>query len=98
MNPIYEKIYGFTSQGKGTQYFLYSATRPTMYQKITIQTPLDSQEGWSNAAKLCALALAAMGASKSEFDVLFDKRLASRHSSDVGALLLIVESSCKRIH
>ena len=51
--------------------------------KITVQTPLDNREGWNNAGKLCALAVAAMGASKSEFNVLFDKRLASRHSSDV---------------
>lgn len=51
--------------------------------KITVQTPLDNQEGQINAAKLCALAVAAIGASKSEFDVLFDKRRASRHSSDV---------------
>ena len=51
--------------------------------KITIQTPLNTKEGWNNATRLCALAVAAIGASKSEFEVLFNKRLANRHSSDV---------------
>ena len=51
--------------------------------KITIQTPLNTKEGWHNATRLCALAVAAIGASKSEFEVLLNKRLASRHSSDV---------------
>lgn len=52
--------------------------------KITIQTPLNTNKGWNNSIRLCALAVAAIGASQSEFKVLFNKkRLASRHSSDV---------------
>lgn len=51
--------------------------------KIIIQTPDDNPEGCKNAVMLCAISLLNLGLSKSEFDVLWGRRLMARHSSDV---------------